>query len=413
MRKIAFALSLIFIFTIPWEGMIEIPGIGTAAKVIGFVLAVFWILTVIITNRLRKPSSFQIVFCFFVLWNVISVFWSANPDDTTVQAIRWIQLLIMVFILWDIYTTRTALLAGLQAFILGEFVAIGSALQNFLSGDVFYSTYQRFSPADQSNPDGFGVIVALGIPIAWYLASSINTNKISGLLKFVNYAYIPAAFLGISLSGTRTALIASIVGMTFGLVSLTRLRLWVRITLISLLGAVFIFLLPQVKTLKSFQRFGTTVNEITEGDLNNRTNTWGLALVTFIEHPILGVGSNMFTSLSRGRMAHNSFISVLVELGLIGLVIFGTILTIAFIHALRQPAKWDSGFWFTLLLVWAICASSLTYEHRKATWLFLSFVVASATVASHNKETESVIQNKKSGRVKIREKSKRSSYQGV
>lgn len=399
MRNTAFVLSLIFIFTIPWEGMIEIPGLGTAAKLIGFGLAVFWILTVIITNRMRKPSQFQIIFCFFVLWNVVSVFWSADPNNTAVKATRWIQLLVMVFILWDLYTTRDALLAGLQAFVLGEFVAIGSALHNFFSGDVFYSTYQRFSPADQSNPDGFGVIVALGIPVAWYLATSINTNKIRRFLKLVNYAYIPAAFLGISLSGTRTALIASIVGMAFGFSSLTRLRPWIRIMLVVSLVATFLLLLPQVQSLRSFQRFGTTVNEITEGNLNHRTITWSLALVTFTEHPIIGVGSNMFTSLSLGRMAHNSFLSVLVELGLIGFILFGIILTIAVIQAFRQPTKWDSRFWLAVLLTWAICASSLTYEHRKATWLFLSLVVTSAAVTPQNDETESPAQDEKPARI--------------
>lgn len=372
--------------------MIEIPGLGTAAKLIGFGLAVFWILTVIITNHLRKPGPFQIVFCIFVLWNVLSIFWSADPKNTAVQAMRWIQLLVLVFVLWDLYTTRTSVLAGLQAFVLGEFIAIGSALRNFFSGDVYYATYQRFSPADQSNPDGFGIIVALGIPVAWYLATSLDTKKISSLLKFINFAYIPVAFLGVSLSGTRTAMIASIVGMTFGLVSLTRLRLQARIMLITLLAAAFLSLVPQVSSLRSFQRFGTTVNEMTEGNLNHRTITWGLAFATFKEHPLLGVGSNQFLSISGGRMAHNTFLSVLVELGLIGFTIFGIILTIAGIRALNQPTKWDRIFWLTVLMTWVVSVSALTYEYRKATWLLLSLAVASAAVINYRDETAEPVQ---------------------
>jgi O-antigen ligase len=321
-----------------------------------------------------------------VLWNAATVFWSQDPADTAGHVLRLVQLLIMVFILWDLYTTRASLLAGLQVFVLGEFVAIGSALYNFFSGDVFYSTYQRFSPSEQSNPDGFGIILALGLPLAWYLASSKNTFKMSPLLKFINYFYIPAAFLGISLSGTRTALIASIVGTVFGLASLTRLRLAARIAIFLFLVAAFLFLLPRVQALPSFQRFGTTATEITAGNLNHRTVTWAVALVTFTEHPLLGIGSNMFLSVSEGRMAHNSFLSVLVELGLIGFALFGTVLTIAVIQALRQPTKWDSSFWLTVILTWAICASSLTYEHRKATWLLLSLVVASAALISHRDE---------------------------
>ena len=40
-------------------------------------------------------------------------------------------MLLLVFILWDLYTTRSALLAGLQAYILGAYVAVGSAVNNY------------------------------------------------------------------------------------------------------------------------------------------------------------------------------------------------------------------------------------------------------------------------------------------
>lgn len=382
MRTIAFTLSLIFIFFVPWEGVIELPGMGTAAKLIGFAVAAFWVATVVVTGRFRKPRPFHLVVTLFVLWNAVSVFWSADPGETVTHIRRWAQLLGMVIILWDLYTTRVALLAGLQAFILGEYVAIASAGYNFFSGNVYYTHYQRFSPSEQSNPDGFGIIVTLGIPVAWYLASSESPFKMSRLLKFVNYAYIPAAYLGIILSGTRTALIASIVGMAFGLASLSRLRLWARVAIFLLLASVILFMLPHVQMLRSFQRFSTTYSEITEGDLNNRTNNWAEGFDSFLEHPLIGVGANMYRSVnSLGKLAHNSFLSVLVELGLIGFALFGIILMMAAIQAWRQP-KWDASFWLTVLLVWAICASSLSYEFRKATWLFLSLATVSATLTA-------------------------------
>lgn len=383
MRKITFALSLVFIFFIPWEGVIELPGMGTAAKLVGFVMAVCWLAMIVITDRIRKPRPFHMMFCLFVLWNAVSVFWSGDPGATVTQITRWAQLLMMVLILWDLYTSRVALLAGLQAFILGEYVAIGSAGYNFLSGNAYYNHYQRFSVGAQSSPDGFGIIVALGIPVAWYLASSEGITKISNLLKVVNYLYIPAAFLGLALSGTRTALIASIVGMAFGLASLSRLRLWARIAIFLILASAILVLLPRVQTLRSFQRFSTTYSEITEGTLNNRTNNWAEGFDSFKEHPIIGVGANMYRSVNRlGKLAHNSFLSVLVELGLVGFALFGAIFTIAVIQSLRQPSKWDSGFWLTVLLAWAISASSLSYEFRKATWLFLSFAIVSAALSA-------------------------------
>jgi len=390
MRTIAFTLSLVFIFVIPWEGVVQLPGFGNAAKFIGLAVAAFWVATVVITGRLRKPGPFHIMVWLFVLWNAVSVWWSVDPDGTVAHLVTWVQLLVLAFILWDLYTTRAALSAGLQTYVLGAYVAIGSALANYFSGNVFYTNYQRFSAGDM-NPDGFGFIVALGIPVAWYLASSKSTTKMSDLLKLVNYAYIPAAFLGITLSGTRTALIAAVPGMAFGLASLTRLRLWARVAIFLLLISAVTMLIPHVQTLRSFQRFSTVATELAEGDLNQRTLLWREGLASFAEHPLLGVGSNMYRSVnSLGKVAHNSFLSVLVEVGLIGFVLFGMIVTIAVIQAWNQP-KWDKSFWLSLLVVWAIGASALTWEHRKTTWLFLSLLIASAALTSDRDEAAALV----------------------
>jgi len=385
MRSIAFALSLIFIFLIPWEGLVRLPW-GTIAKALGLAVGAFWLAAIVIKGQLRKLSPFHLIVCLFVLWNAASVMWSANPNRSVAHVRTWAQILVLIFILWDLYTTRAAISAALQAFILGAYVAIGSAVYNYFTGNVYYTNDQRFS-SGETNPDGFGFILALGIPVAWYLASLESTGKPSRWLKLINYAYIPGAFFGLALSGTRTALIASLVGMAFGLASLTRLGLWARIVIFIILASTVFFLLPSVQTLESFQRLSTTGTEITEGDLNNRTNNWRDGFASFVEHPLFGVGSNMYRSVNRwGKVAHNSYLSVLVELGLIGFFLFGMVLAIAITQAWRHQSKWDRRFWLTILAVWAIGSFTLTWEYRKSTWLFLSLIIASAAISSHAAE---------------------------
>lgn len=384
MRAIVFALSLVLIFILPWEGAVNIPGLGTEGsstltRLLGLGVGALWLLTVVFTGRFRKPGLFHMVLLLFVLWNAASVFWSVDPDNTFAYVGTWAQLFMLTLILWDLFDTKVAILAGLQAYVLGAYIALGSAVSNFLGGNAYYTHYERYSAGD-TNPDGFGFILALGIPVAWYLASSESTTKWGKLFKVINYAYIPAAFLGIALSGTRTAMIAAIPGMAFGLASITRLSLWAKVTIFLFLASAALLLQPYVQPLKSFQRLGTTSAEITEGDLNNRTNNWREGMDSFEEHPLFGVGGNMYRSInSLGKVAHSSYLSILVELGLIGFALFGTILAIAVVHAWGLP-KWDSIFWLTILLVWAIGASTLTWEYRKTTWLFLSLLFATAAL---------------------------------
>ena len=77
-------------------------------------------------------------------------------------------------------------------------------------------------------------------------------------------------------------------------------------------------------------------------------------------------------------VAHNTFISVLVEEGLIGFVLFVLILAGLWQGAstLRTPEK---RLWMIVLLVWTVGVMELTWEYRKPTWLLFGLLAASIT----------------------------------
>jgi len=78
--------------------------------------------------------------------------------------------------------------------------------------------------------------------------------------------------------------------------------------------------------------------------------------------------------------------AVLVELGLIGFLIFAGLLLIVFTEAWRQP-KWESRFWLTLFAVWTLGSYTLTWTHRKPTWLLLSLLIAGAALTLRREES--------------------------
>jgi O-antigen ligase len=375
MRKLVFALSLIMIFTIPWEGATHF-GLGTIATVMGLLLTMFWIVLICTAGEVRKPIPFIAVIGVFVFWIALTPYWSQDPANTLGAALRWIQTFIFVLIVWDLYRTRADVLMGLQAWVLGAYASIGGAMVNYLGSHAFYSHYQRFSPGS-TNPDGYGFTVALGIPVACYLVAAPETSR---RFRAVALAYLPVGLFGLALSGTRTASVAAVVGLLYGLALLTRLRLSTRLAVVALLASTMIVVLPIVEPLKSFQRFATTGTEVTQGDLNGRYEEWRQGFAAFAEHPLFGVGADQYRSVNTlDKVAHNSYVSVLVELGLVGFVLFVTILVMVFRYARLQPT-WDRRFWLTVLAVWAIGASTLTYEHRKTTWFFLTMCVAAGSL---------------------------------
>lgn len=378
MRKIVFGLSLILIFTIPWEGAFHLPGLGTTATVMGLIVGACWLFMIVVTGQMRRPVLFLFAVAGFVTWVALTTFWSPDPVESLGAVYLWLQTLLFVYILWDLYRTKAALLAGLQAYVLGAYTAVGGAVLNYIQSNAFYTNEERYSLGN-TNPDGYGFILALGIPVACYLAASPETPR---LFRLINIGYLPVAFIGVALSGTRTASVGAAIGLLYGLATLTKLKIHTRVAVVVVLAASLFVLLPIVQPLSSFQRLGTTGTEVTQGDLNGRTGQWAQGLRAFMEHPILGVGTDMYRTVNTlNKTAHNSYLSVLVEEGLIGFTIFLSILGIVALQVLRLP-KWDRNFWLTSLLVWAIGASTLTWEHRKTTWLFLTFAVAAAVIGA-------------------------------
>lgn len=115
-------------------------------------------------------------------------------------------------------------------------------------------------------------------------------------------------------------------------------------------------------------------------------NTLTFLKVSYAYRRVLVFASNMFGSVnSVGKVAHSSFLSVLVEVGLIGFALFGITLTIAVIQGLGQP-KWDSGFWLSVLLVWGL-GVFFAWEPRKQKGLFLSLVIVSANLSVRGDES--------------------------
>jgi O-antigen ligase len=377
-RKIVFGLSLILVFTIPWEGAFHLPGLGTTATVMGIIVGACWLFMIVVAGQMRRPVLFLFAVAGFVTWVALTTFWSPDPVESLGSVYLWLQTLLFVFILWDLYRTKAALLAGLQAYVLGAYTAVGGAILNYVQSNAFYTNEERYSLGN-TNPDGYGFILALGIPVACYLAASPETPRV---FRLINYGYLPVAFIGVALSGTRTASVGAAIGLLYGLATLTKLKIHTRVAVVVLLGASLFFVLPIVQPLSSFQRLGSTGTEITQGDLNGRTGQWEQGLRAFMEHPVLGVGTDMYRTVNTlNKVAHNSYLSVLVEEGLIGFTIFLAILGIVALQVLRLP-KWDRNFWLTSLLVWAIGASTLTWEHRKTTWLFLTFAVVAAVIGA-------------------------------
>lgn len=115
---------------------------------------------------------------------------------------------------------------------------------------------------------------------------------------------------------------------------------------------------------------------------------------TFIEQPLVGIGSGAFRStVEVGRASHNIFVAILTETGIIGLVLFLFVLVVVVNQVMRHSTWRNRVIWLALLLVWFVGAIALNWEYRKITWLFFGLSACSLNV--FYREDRSVVQEER------------------
>ena len=388
MKHLAWQMSLVLIFVIPLENSIMITNVGTLSRLVGVAVAGIWLLAVVVEGELRRPGLFHGLVTSFVAWAALSLFWTIDPPETFRVVLTYLQLLVFVYLLWDLYSTPPRIRAGLQAYVLGAYIAISSIVFNLLTGST--GSFNRYT-VEGFNADTAGLMLALGMPMAWGLGILQTREHRGGLLRWLNLAYMPLAFLGVALTATRTALISTIPAILFAVASLARLSPGRRLLAGTVAVAGVLAIAPLIPEV-SVERFLTTGTEISTGALGGRGHIWKLGLQTYAQHPVLGVGAGAFkAAVGIGKVAHNVFISVLVELGIVGIALFLGVVGVALANALKHPL-WGTRFWLTLLMIWFIGASSLSWERRKLTWLVLTLTAASAAVQQGGKRELEVLE---------------------
>lgn len=385
MRRLTYLSTLFLIFALPWEDSISIPGIGSLARMMGFAVAGLWLATIIVDGKFRKPNLFHVLVLLFFLWNFVTLFWSSDIEYSIQRIKTYSQIFLLLLIYWDIYRKPGELMAGLQAYILGAYVLIGSTIYNYLTNNIAVRYEGRYS-ATGINANDVALILILGLPIglpiAMQLIFVVQKNIIGTLQRVIDILYIPLCVFAIFLTGSRTSLVAVIPFVIF-IIATQRIKMDRKVLIFVLLLFSILALLPFVPQ-SLINRIGTIGNSISQADMGGRVTMWRKSIVVFAQHPIFGVGGGAIDRTIGGAV-HNTLISVATETGVIGLVFFLAILGLVVYDVVRLPRK-TSGLWLAIFTTWAIGALSLSWEFRKLTWIILNFIIIESSLGKEVSE---------------------------
>lgn len=395
MRAFAYWLTIAFVFTVPWENAVKLGEVGRISKPLGLAAAVVWGGSVLLRRRLREPDAFQKAYFLLVVWSGLTFYWTIDAGATRSAFITYAQLLVLLFIIWDLCDNEGAIETALQAYVLGAYVAAFSIVLEFLSApDAKFPEHERLRGLG-TEVDGIALIVAIAVPAAWYLAAGPTSLQSGPGRRLLNFAYVPAGLFAVAITGTRGATLALLPAAIFVFWSLRRASPTLRIAAVGTLAAAILVLvvyaprgpLARIQTAATATELGSE-----DSALSGRWGIWVESSHAFLDRPVLGAGldahraavsealDEIRTFKITEKEAHNTYISVLVETGIVGFLILVTMIVIV-VKRIRMLSGWRAWYWSAQLSVLAIGAMSLSLEESKSVWVFLSLGVATAAVA--------------------------------
>jgi len=371
LRKAAYWSLLLFVFSIPWQVAIEIDQIGTISRLFGFVTVGLAVLAIAFEGRRHRLLDAHILLIAFTAWTACGLMWTLYPSDTRAAVATFVQLTAMVLLVWEFGDGQPKIYGLIRAFVAGAAVTAGSVVYQYLTLGEGASRYT----GSGAHPNDVAFVLCLAIPLAWYLSARVG----SGYERLLERAYIPFALFAIVLTASRSAIVIAALALLIIPLSYSALSGRWRVALI-VVGAGLLVLVPSLLPERQVERLSTITTEIEGGGLGSRADIWKAALEVFNEHPVRGTGVGASRRLiasiyGEAQGAHNTFLSVAVETGAVGLALFLLVLY-AFFRRTTRLRGLERTLIVVIGLALAVGLLPRHWEDEKALWVVLALILA-------------------------------------
>ena len=407
---LAFFVVVTFFETLPGS-----PTTGlTFVKAAGFILALAW-LAALANREAGTPLIFRdhplIAYAtvFFIAWSFASILWATDPVSARTDSIRLAQNALLFVIVFTAIAKRQHLIWVLGAYLGGAFL---TAVVGIAGG----SSSEQFGPfADTSrlsggigDPNELAAILIPALVIAAFMLAVVTVPLLKWLLGSLVVVLALALFLTESRGGLLALAVVAVV--TPFLAGPVRLRAVAVILTVAAIGIGYYALVAPPAAIQHVTSFSA-------GGGTGRTDLWKVAVEMWRNHPLGGVGTGNFTvvepryavrtiNLERvdlvvddPKVAHNTYLHVLTELGIVGFVAFigmlGGTLLVAWraIKELERRGERRLEILARGVLIGTIGMLAafvfITAQLEKQLWLLLGLCLALSTLARAGENADS------------------------
>jgi O-antigen ligase len=286
--------------------------------------------------------------------------------------------MMVVWLLWELGSNRRALFHFALAYVGGAYVAALSVFRTFSMKALAPGAKEARFAADNWDVNDIAFVLALAIPLSLYLTSKRTHWTSTWLAR----AYLILGPMAIVLTSSRSGAVVAAIALGSLPLFLRRQTAPAKLAMVLVLACAA-YLAWNYAPQQSWDRLSTLYSSIRAGDLNGRELTWRTGLRAFGSNCLAGVGAGAFQSgVGTSYSAHNTFLAVLVEQGLVGFSVFSVILGGA-IYSITRLRGEERRMCVILLLCWAVGAFMLDWAMNRVTWFVLAFVVSCGNADQH------------------------------
>ncbi|MDP9119315.1 MAG: O-antigen ligase family protein, partial [Actinomycetota bacterium] len=388
-------------------GFFELAAIGGAAlgalKLAGLLLALSWF--GMLTTRESAQRTFATAHPFvfgalvlFLAWAALSLIWAENTSQATTDLSRFALNAVLFLIIYSAVRKPSDAFVVAGAFVLG---AAGAAIYGLLTPTAKFD--ERLTSA-VLDPNELGATLVAGAALAGGIAAPRGTSPAVRLGAFAALVFCVVAAL---LTASRGSLIALAVAIVAGLVLAGRWR--PRFALLAIVAVVGAFLYYAAAAPPETRE---RIEETTRGServQEGRTTIWQVGWRAFEANPVNGVGVGNFRTASRHYLlqpgslarsdtvvdepsvAHNTYLEVLAELGIVGIVLFGSVVFFSLGSSIKASRAFRAigdhrmealAIGLSVALIGTLAADFFISEQfRKQLWLLLGLGPALLSIA--------------------------------
>lgn len=368
LRRCTFWLLAAVVLTAVWQGE-ALRQVGTPARAAGLGAAALGGLSWLLYGRRYRLGPAQVALVGLAGWAFASVLWSERTGTTFSYALTLAQLTLFVVLVWE-FADRPGDVERLMGALVGG--CLLTALSVVTAARPAPDTV-RFT-ANGFNENDLGTMLALAVPVAWYLFSRVG----HAVVRLLCAVYVVVGSTGVLLTGSRGALAVLAVALCVVPVTWSRLPGLLRVVVV-LAVVVAAVLVSDVVPHETAARLDTLPGAATSSDMTGRVPLWEASVQVIDRHPWLGVGGgaeqlDIERRTSVALLPHNTYLSVAAGLGVVGLALFALVGVLTAVGTRALPVL-DRRVLLVLLLALLVGLVPLHWELQKPLWIVLALVL--------------------------------------